>query len=489
MAAYLDSLQDESAESGGQSDSPTTNGIMRNGVNRIAHAGYANDAENLVQELPAQFQHCSAIDTSTSQVFLTGATGYLGAYILRDLLRRQSPQVQKVIILIRAKNADQAMSRLIATCKAYGVWEKSWQDRIECATGNLGTPRMGLSDERWQQLAEEVDVVIHNGAYVHWIQPYEGLKAPNVLGTVDVLRLCGTGRPKAFTFVSSTSVLDTDSFVHKSEMIIAAGGEGIEESDDLSDSRTGLTTGYGQSKWVAEFLVRAAGRCGLRGTIVRPGYVLGDSESGVTNTDDFLVRMLKGCIQLGCRPNINNSVNMVPVDHVARVVVACAFNPPPKEVHVAQVTGYPRLRLNQFLATLQTYGYEVPLCDYIPWTRALEDFVARSASDSHFALMALFTFVMNDLPTNTRAPELDGPNTEAALYADRKWTGEDVSAGKGVTKNVVGLYIAYLVAIGFLPQPGAENALTKVTKLLPHVHISEEQKRSLLKVGGRGTLV
>lgn len=77
---------------------------------------------------------------------------------------------------------------------------------------------------------------------------------------------------------------------------IELGGDGVSEEDDLSGSATGLGTGYGQSKWVSEYLVHGAGSRGLRGAIVRPGYVTGDEESGVTNTDDFLIRMWKGCI-------------------------------------------------------------------------------------------------------------------------------------------------------------------------------------------------
>jgi L-aminoadipate-semialdehyde dehydrogenase len=283
--------------------------------------------------------------------------------------------------------------------------------------------------------------------------------------------------------VSSTSVLDTDHFVHESEKIVAAGGEGISEDDNLSGSETGLGTGYGQSKWVSEYLVREAGRRGLQGSIIRPGYVLGDSKSGATNSDDFLVRMLKGCVQLKARPNINNTVNMVPVDHVARVVVACAFNG--TTMRVAHVTGHPRLRFNQFLAALETYGYSVPLTDYVPWTATLESYVNRhNDSSTAHALMPLFTFVANDLPSNTRAPELDDSNAEDALYADSEWTGEDVSAGSGVTKNLIGLYLAYLVEVGFMPKPDGTDK--KMKKRLPSLQMSEAQRQALATVGGRG---
>lgn len=103
----------------------------------------------------------------------------------------------------------------------------------------------------------------------------DALKRANVLSTLAAMSLCATGKPKTFVFVSSTSVLDTDHYVQMS-----ANGTFVPESDDLEGSRKGLGTGYGQSKWVSEYLVREAGKRGLRGMILRPGYVLGESESG-----------------------------------------------------------------------------------------------------------------------------------------------------------------------------------------------------------------
>lgn len=58
------------------------------------------------------------------------------------------------------------------------------------------------------------------------------------------------------------------------------GGAGVPESDDLEGSAGDLGTGYGQSKWAGEYLVREAGRRGLSGCVVRPGYVVGDSKTG-----------------------------------------------------------------------------------------------------------------------------------------------------------------------------------------------------------------
>jgi L-aminoadipate-semialdehyde dehydrogenase len=344
---------------------------------------YAADATSLLKTLSASYPSAEEklTPSSTLTVFLTGATGFLGAYLLRDLLARPSPI--KVIAHVRALDSAAALDRVTRTCQAYGVWEPSWASRITCVTGNLGDPRLGLSESAWDKLAQEANVVIHNGALVHWVYPYSNLKPANVQGTLDILALCATGIPKRLAFVSSTSVLDTPYYVKLSADSVAKGGRGVTEDDDLSGSATGLGTGYGQSKWVAEYLVRAAGARGLRGTIVRPGYVTGDKASGVTNTDDFLIRMTKGCIQLACRPRIANTVNMVPANHVARVVVAAALSPPKNPLSVAQVTSHPRMTFNQYLATLQTYGYDVPEVEYAVWKQKLEEYATHEENEQH----------------------------------------------------------------------------------------------------------
>jgi L-2-aminoadipate reductase len=126
---------------------------------------------------------------------------------------------------------------------------------------------------------------------VHWVYPYEKLRAANVLATLGVLELCtsageGEFRPKNVVFVSSTSAVDTDHYVQLSESIQRTSENGPErytgvpENDDLEGARYALKTGYGQTKWVSEKLLFEAGRRGLSGAIVRPGYVVGDSASG-----------------------------------------------------------------------------------------------------------------------------------------------------------------------------------------------------------------
>lgn len=453
---------------------------------------YARDAKDIVEtqlagSYPSAVERLNELSTKGGAVvFLTGATGFLGAYILRDLLSRKNPEIAKVIVHVRAKSVDAATERVVNSCQAYGVWEASWSSRIEPVCGSLGEENLGLDTATWKRLENEVDVIVHNGAQVHWVYAYAKLRPANVVGTVDVLRLCEKGKAKSFAFVSSTSVLDADYYVHLSDSICESGGPGIPESDDLGGSANTLTTGYGQSKWAGEYIVRAAGKRGLTGCVVRPGYVTGDSKTGTTNTDDFLVRMIKGCVQLGQIPAIHNTVNMVPVDHVARVCVASAFFPPTTTAEgVAHVTSHPRLRFTGFLGTLGTYGYKVETTDYVPWRIALEKHVTENSGDETNALFPLLHFVLDNLPQSTKAPELDDANAVEALGRDAQWTKEDVTKGAGVGVEMMGVYLGYLVALGFLPAPTGDGGERK----LPEVEIPEVQRRSLGAVGGRGALV
>ena len=101
------------------------------------------------------------------------------------------------------------------------------------------------------------------------------------MSTLAAIELASTGKQKALAFVSSTATLECEHYVTLSDRLVRSGpiGRGVPEDDDLEGAREALKTGYGQSKWVSEKLLLEAGRRGLRGHIVRPGYVVGDSQS------------------------------------------------------------------------------------------------------------------------------------------------------------------------------------------------------------------
>ncbi len=460
------------------------NTLNENEKSTSKELSYSQDAEELIKTslLPTYIPGKKLSNSTKITVFLTGATGFLGTFILKDLLGRSLDI--KVIAHVRAKTKEAGLERLKNTSIAYGTYDvlntAIRDNKVEAFIGDIETPKFGLEESQWKQLADEVDVIIHNGALVHWVYPYSTLRGPNVIGTINILNLASLGKNKYFAFVSSTSSLDNEHYVRLSDSLLQEGKAGISEADDLSGSSKDLCNGYGQSKWAAERIIREAGKRGLRGAIIRPGYVTGDSTSGFSNTDDYLIRMIKGSIQLGLIPDIYNTVNMVPVDHVARVVTSSAFHPPiDNDIGVVHVTGHPRLRFNEFLGTLITYGYNVESTDYVPWRNSLEKYIIEDANDN--ALYPLLHFVLDNLPQNTKAPELDDRNARKSLKLDSEWTGIDLSSGKGVSVELMGQYLSYLIATGFLESPPKAGA-----RKLPEVSISKEVLEKMSIVGGRG---
>lgn len=421
-------------------------------------ADYAADVEKLLPNLPTTFSPLpSSFATSKLTVFLTGATGFLGAFILRDLLSLRSSRVAKVIAHVRGSSRENALTRLRQGCIDRGVWDETWvsSGKLDVVLGDLAQPRLGMTEADWTQVADAADAVLHNGAIVHWVYPYSKLRAANVESTIDCLHLCATGKPKLMSFVSSTATVEAELYVRKADQIVASGGQGLSETDDLEGSRTTLTTGYGQSKWVAEKLLMEAGKRGLSGWTIRPSYVVGDSQTAVTNTDDFLMRLIKGCIQLGQMPDINNTINMVPVDHVALLASLSSLSVPSTPhssasptFAVAQVTAHPKITFNSFLSALPLYGYDVRRTEYLAWRQALEKHVLESQDN---ALFPLLHYVLDDLPSSTKAAELDDTNSQHLA------TSAGEPAGRGVGDEEMGRYLAWLVRAGFLDAPAGQG--------------------------------
>ncbi|KAF8633050.1 hypothetical protein AX15_001530 [Amanita polypyramis BW_CC] len=424
-----------------------------------AVVGYGQDLDKLIPRLKESYPSLPE-DYTTRQlvVFLTGATGFLGAFVLKDLLSRKD-RVKKVICLVRAPHVEKGLARLKENSIDRGVWDDEWVEsgRLELVTGDLSSDLFGLGKENWSRIADETDAVLHNGALVHWVYPYERLRSANVLSTLTAMDLASTGKPKAMVFVSSTSAIDTEHYVKYSDTLINSRSNysGIPENDDLEGARSSLKTGYGQSKWVSEKLLFEAGRRGLQGHIIRPGYIVGDSQTAVTNTDDFIWRLVKGCTQLGLTPDINNTINMVPVDHVALCTALAVVLPLPNAfISVLHISASPMPTFNRMLSSLYQYGFPTEQIEYLVWRRRLEQHV-MDVQDN--ALFPLLHFVLDDLPTSTNAPQLDDANTRALL---RQHSGR---LALTVDDDLMGLYLAWLIEAGFLPPP----SMASPSKTLP----------------------
>ncbi|MFD5064793.1 amino acid adenylation domain-containing protein [Streptomyces sp. NPDC058394] len=366
-------------------------------------------------------------------VLLTGATGFVGAFLLRELLDRTDADVH---CLVRAPDADLAARRIRENLARYGLWREASTERIVPVPGDLEQPLLGLDDERFAELAERTDTVYHNGARVSAVDPYERLKAANVLGTREVLRLAArTGAAMHYVSTAAVSVDrgETNSVVAESHRVPPGAV---------------LPNGYTSSKWVAEQLVRAAAERGLPVTMHRLGRVGGHSETGAGAGEDAFWTLVRAMLVIGAAPRLSAPgepevlVDLVPADRLAAAVVALSQRPESRGLAHHLLCPQP-VRLDAVLDELRSCGYRLETMDHAAWTRELR----LRAEDPTAGLNAA---VLLDDALSTLAElgrvRLDTANAQTGL------------AGTGIVFPVldgplIRRYANWFVATGFFPQP------------------------------------
>ncbi|HEY1376544.1 MAG TPA: thioester reductase domain-containing protein, partial [Gemmataceae bacterium] len=372
-------------------------------------------------------------DGEPQTVLLTGATGFLGAFLLDELLRQTQATV---ICLTRAGSDAEAGDRVRANLRQYGIDAGDAAARIVPLAGDLARPRLGVSPDQWTRLTADVDAVYHNGATVHFLHPYATLKAANVRGTEEVLWLATTDRLKPVAFVSSLSVLSG-----------VARGQPVGE-DDRDATPDGLENGYAQSKWAAEELVWRAADRGVPVTVLRPGRIVWHSRSGALGADDLLSRAIRACVQLGAAPAFDTPLEMTPVDYVARAAVAVGRQ---RQAwgQAYHLINRQFVRLRDLLDWVRAAGYTLESLPPEEWLRRVQESASNGTQD---ALSAVLPFLAS------AGSFLDGDARQSGPALDDRHTRERL-AGTGVecppiTAESVAAFLARLAAAGRLAPAG-----------------------------------
>lgn len=300
------------------------------------------------------------------RVFVTGVTGFLGAFFLHDLLH--TPGVQTVACLVRADNQHDGLARIRDNLDAYGLWNETLAPRIRVLIGNLGDETLGQGTQGFLELANWASVIFHLGAHVNYTQPYEFHREANVVGTLNILRLANAVRAKGVHYVSSIAAFGPTGFFTGTTELYE------EESLELHLQSQKYDTGYSQSQWVAEQLVWAAKEKGMSVVVYRPGFIMGDSKQGIGNHKDFVARLIKGCILFGAFPRLEKQKKeFITVDYVSDTILAIAKN----RAHYGHAYNLVPLHAKDSVSLLELHdmlaqsGYELELLPYARWVQRL----------------------------------------------------------------------------------------------------------------------
>jgi len=255
-----------------------------------------------MQELLDRYGHFSphrvSAPASPRVVALTGATGSLGAHLLTTLL--DDPKIDKVICLNRGDAPAERTARALRQRRL----PPPDPARVTALTADLSRPDLGLAPDT----LSGVDLVIHNAWSVNFNMGVASFE-PHIRATRNLLDLAFRHDAR-FCFISSVSAA-------------ARAGPRIPEAhlENLSDAQE---MGYARSKLVAERLCREARAAGLDARVLRVGQIIGDTRHGQWNPTEAIPLMLRSAVTLGALPTLDDTLNWLPVDTVARVIVELA---------------------------------------------------------------------------------------------------------------------------------------------------------------------
>ncbi|GAB7110785.1 hypothetical protein JCM4814A_91030 [Streptomyces phaeofaciens JCM 4814] len=362
------------------------------------------------------------------RILLTGATGFVGAHLLAELLDVTEAEI---VCLVRADGRPEAGARIHETLARHGITlDERARDRLTAVPADLARPDLGLTRDTLGDLAATCDAIFHNAATVSILRDYATLRAVNTESTAHLLRLAAV-RTTPLHYVSTLSVAPPASL-------------SPEVPEAFLPAHEGLRYGYQQSKWASERLLEQAAERGLPVTVHRLGRVVGPSGTGYVNERDFLWSVLRAGVPEGIVPELFEDEVWTPVDFVARALVHLGLHPRASAggpvFHHATL---PRVRLSEVYDWVREYGYPVRCLSLARWRELLP----RSA-DVAATTIAFFDAAEQADATDLRLGRIQADNVRTGLE------GSGISCPP-VDRDLVFRHLDHCVTSGVLPAPEA----------------------------------
>ncbi|KAB8211953.1 hypothetical protein BDV34DRAFT_233934 [Aspergillus parasiticus] len=244
-------------------------------------------------------------------IVLTGATGSLGAHLLSQLAT--DPSVSRIWCLVRAQSPAMAESRVKESLHErclFSDFSSEHFEKVVYIPASLPEASLGIDPSTYTQILAEVTDILHCGWPVNFSRNLRSFERDGILGLRNLIDTTLKSKgpvPARIVFFSSIGTA------------MCTPSPDIPEEVPVQFDYA-QTTGYARSKYVAEHICQIA--CQERGvptSIVRIGQIIGDTRHGVWNISEATPLMIRSAKTLGCLPALDESLEWLPVDLVAKV--------------------------------------------------------------------------------------------------------------------------------------------------------------------------
>ncbi|MBQ1782619.1 MAG: amino acid adenylation domain-containing protein [Gammaproteobacteria bacterium] len=307
-------------------------------------------------------------------IFLTGATGYLGIYVLRALVQTTDYRIH---CLLRCRDEASGYQRLRQMSAEKGLCFALDPDRVRIIPGDLSAERFGLDEVSYAALAQDMDKVVHIAAMISLIAPLSGLYPINVQGSANVIELATSGKRKPIHYMSTIGVHYRFPYGEDEPPIPES------TKPDASWHKPELT--YEHTKYMAEQLFHRARDLGVKVNIFRSGAITWDSEQPQPFiNDDAFVKFFRTCLSAGGYPDASILISITPVNIVAQYIGMIAqreIRDQGQNFHLVSQHSLPGGRIYSWFNEL---GCRFATLDFETWNERLADSFGRGFINRYF---------------------------------------------------------------------------------------------------------
>ncbi|MCU5606162.1 amino acid adenylation domain-containing protein, partial [Bacillus cereus] len=296
--------------------------------------------------------------SNNSKILLTGATGFLGIHLLEQLLDTTEC---KIYCLVRGENKQEANNRLLHMLKFYFKnkfvsYQSLVNQRIFIVQGDLAKQNMGLENELYKELHQQISTVIHAAALTKHFGEYSEFERANVQAVKELLAFVGD--TKDLHHISTTGVAG---------QFVLNETETIFKESDFYVKQNYKDNVYVKSKFLAEYEIFKAILTGTDATIYRVGNLTNryiDGQHQYNFTENAFMSKLKFILQYGIVTDVllSSEVEFTPVDYCSKIITGFVTS---NEIHenskncVNHIYNHLKLNLNVLVKLLNSMGYPI----------------------------------------------------------------------------------------------------------------------------------